>query len=205
MVENVQSISMDIIKVSLTVLGLSFGLIALTWKAFEQKFLLLCRVQRVALIKALFYLLIPILIVTGLFTLIGSAWPDSFPDSSFLILLGLGVISLIYLIIVGLKKLVLYFLKKRQKPVPVKVDESTTLYGISLCFLIISILTSLGAITGVTLTALSIKAGPYQSEYYNLSKWLISDGILFLISGTLGSGFSYFFERTQIWKKTTNN
>jgi hypothetical protein len=28
---------------------------------------------------------------------------------------------------------------------------------------------------------------------------------LFLISGTLGSGYSYFFERAQIWKKTLNN
>ena len=38
---------------------------------------------------------------------------------------------------------------------------------------------------------MDINIGGYQAEDFTLSKWLLSDAIMFFVSGTFGTVFSY--------------
>jgi len=202
MTDVTSNVASNITLISLALLAVVFILIALAWKGFENRFISLSSDEKKLLGKTVLIPLVPILVLMVVTTWVGTYSPSLVPASAFLTMLGLAAISILYSIIIGIKKFINFIFRKRKSSKTAnKIDETTVLYFMSLIFLGLAVFLCLFAILGSMSTAMNLNMGGYQSEDFNSSKWLLSDSIMLFICGTLGTGCSYLIDRSKIWRK----
>ncbi|PIP47975.1 MAG: hypothetical protein COX14_04720 [Chloroflexi bacterium CG23_combo_of_CG06-09_8_20_14_all_45_10] len=180
--------------VSIALAGTTIVLLPPAWRGFEERFLKLPSIERKTVIRNTFILLCPILILVGTETAIGVYWPDLVQAAVFLVMLLLAAIAILSIPVV----LILRRIRKTQKPR--KPDELSLLYFTALIFLTLCIMCSLFALIGVTPTMLMIEIGPYGPEDFNWGRWMLQDGVFFLVCGIWMLGFAYVDDRTRLWK-----
>jgi len=180
--------------VSIALIGTTVVLLPPAWRGFEQRFSKLPSIERKTVIRNTVIIFCPILILVGTWTVIGVYWPDLVQAAVFLVILLLAAIAIFYMIV----SLILRRIGKAQKPH--KPDELALLYFAALTFLALGIMCSLFALVGVTPTMLMIEIGPYGPKNFNWGRWMVQDGVFFLICGILALGFAYIVDRTRPWK-----
>ena len=191
----------NITLISLAMLAVVFILIALVWKGFEERFIALSYDERKSLGKNVLIQLIPMLSLIVVTTWAGTYSPSFVNAYAFLTMLALAAMAILYLVIIGIKRLIeLIFRKKKSVRVVNKIDERAILYFLSLIFLSLTVFCCLFAILGSIPTAMDINIGAYQTQDYNLSRWLLSDAVMLFVSGTFGTGYSYLVDRSKHWK-----
>ena len=201
MTENItRDIAVLVSVISIALLGVTFVLISLAWKGFESRFTSLPRSERRELVKRCFISITPILILVIVVTVVGVNSPDLVQLSAFLVMLGLGAIAILYLLVSGIQRFVYFISRRNKESSSVKLDESTTLYFISLLFLAISVFCTVWALIGIIPSALEINISPYQAQDFNWARWFLIDGILFFVAGIFGTGISYLSDRSRYWK-----
>ena len=124
----------------------------------------------------------------------GVHWPNLVQAAVFLVMLLLATIAIFYMIV----SLILRKIGKAQKPR--KPDDLALLYFAAFTFLALGTICSLFALAGVTPTMLMIEIGPYGPENFNWGRWMVQDGIFFLMCGILALGFAYIIDKTKQWK-----
>jgi uncharacterized membrane protein len=180
-----------------------FILIALVWKGFEEKFIALSTNERKSMSKNVLIQLIPMLSLLVVTTWAGTYSPSFVNVYAFLTMLALAAIAVLYLAIIGVKRLIEFLLRKKKiSQVENKINETAILYFISLILLSLTVFCCLFAILGSISTAMDINLGGYQAQDYNMSKWLLSDAVVLFISGTFGTGYSYLSDRSKNWRNT---
>lgn len=140
--------------VSIALIGITVALLPTAWRGFEQRFLKLPSIERKTVIKNMFIIFCPILIIVGTWTVIGVYWPDLVQVAVLLVMLLLTTIAIFYMIV----SFILRKIGKSQKPR--KPDDSALLYFAAFTFLALGIMCSLFALAGVTPTMLMIEIGP---------------------------------------------
>lgn len=204
MVDNsIQKIAADISIISIALLGVTFILVALAWKGFNESFTLLPRDERKMVIKVYFYPLIPVLIFMGIITAVGinSSSVEQFQSSIFLIMFLLACISILYLIFYGIQKFIYFLIRRKKEQKVVKVDSVTGLYFFSMLILVLSIYCSIFALFGVIHTALDINIRPNQLDDFLITKWLLADAVIFFGFGIFSITIAYLNDKTRSWKK----
>ncbi len=200
---SIQKIAADISVISIALLGVSFILIALAWKGFNESFILLPRDERRQVMKAYSFPLIPVLILVGIFTAVGvnTSSIEELQSSILLIMFGLAVISILYMLFLGIQKFIYFLVRKRKESKVVKVDSVTGGYFISMLILAVSIYCSIFALFGVINTALDINIRPNQLSDFLVTKWLLADAVMFFGLGIFSTTYAYLNDKTRKWKK----
>lgn len=202
MVESsIQEIAADISLISIALLGVSFILTALAWKGFNELFVSLPRDERRELVKRYFIPFIPVLITVSIVTAVGVEAPELVQLSYLLVMLGFGVISILYLIFYSIQRLFYFIMRRKKERKAIKVDSATGYYFASLVILAISIFCSVFALFGVIFTALDINISPNQTNDFLFAKWLLADAVLFFTFGVFITAWAYLYDKSRSWKK----
>lgn len=200
--EQMRTIASDIVVISIALLGVTFILIALAWKGFEPRFAVLTRDQRRAILRILLVTNIPTLAPMAIVTVVGVYAPDMVQVSYFLVFLVLTAMALVYLLAVGVQRLLRHLSsRKANQPPAIKPNSTTLLYTYSLLLLTIAIFCVVFSLTGTITTALQLNSGPYQMQTFDLARWLLVDAVSLLVIGMFCLAVSFVDGVTSEWKQ----
>jgi hypothetical protein len=196
----VRQIASDITLIAIALLAVTFVLLSLTWKGFLQRWLKMPSEQRKPLVKTSFILMIPIILPLGVTTAIGTYWPTIVRASYILVMILLAIIATLYILFVGFRKMFRYLLRKQKGLSPIKIDSIAIVYSCSLMLLAMSVFCNAFALIGTINTAMDIHISQYEPQDFNLARWLLTDAVLFFVTGMFASAYAYLDDKSSEWK-----
>jgi hypothetical protein len=194
--DSLRSLSSDIVVISIALLGVIFILIALIWKKFILSIVSISIYWRMQYLKLLLLIfIIPLLVPLAVYTAIGVYFPSFAQSSILLVMMLIAAMLLLYSLFHAIRWTI-NRIRGVKRP-RTKLDGEIILCWQSAFCLGLSAICSLIALLGCSSSALNIFIGPYQTENFNWSRWLLNDAILLFIIATIQTGFLFMTERNS--------
>lgn len=190
-----QQVAALVALVAIALLGIEFAVIKKAWQLFERRYLALPREERKHVALSALWVILPIIIMVGIFIYTRLHIPEEYNDEAFLFLL------IIFSLLLLLSSFIAWIIRKIRKRSAYKPDIAGLLSFISMVVLAISIFCNMFALSGVSATMLNVKAGPYGPQNYMFGKWLLISALAFfsvwMILHTYTFVEDYFKKRTE--------
>ena len=182
--------------VSIALVGTTFVIIPTVWKRLNERLKDLSHSQkRITKITALF-VFTPIVLLIGAATIAGIYCPDFVQEAVLLVLASLTAVSLVYLLVQGIKKIAAK-VKGKKETKPPRADTECLFYTMTLFYLGGTVSFSLFALLLVSPLMLDIELGPYNPENFEGAKWFLSDAIFFFVVGIITFGIAYITSKPK--------
>ncbi|MBI4297231.1 MAG: hypothetical protein HY676_01730 [Chloroflexi bacterium] len=186
-----RQIASDASVISIALLAASFVLISVVWKGFKRPFYALAYEQRKVLGNFLLITLGPVVFLYTVATIVGTGWPDLLQPSGILAMFLLLIVMVISLVISAIIRL----LRRQKRPTTPRIDGSLATSAFTLAVLGLSVMCNSLALFGVISVALSVDLPNYTKYDFDLSRWLLLDGVALFTSGIFGTAYSIIPKR----------
>jgi hypothetical protein len=195
--DSLRSVSSDVVVISIALLGLTIGLIALLWRRFTSGFMTLSRHWRKVYFQAVFITFaLPILIPLAVYTIVGVYYPSLAQNSVVLVMMLIAGILLLWLFFKGVRWVIDQIRGARKpKESKTKLDVNILICIYSVACLGLSALFSLCSLLSASSSALDIYIGQNQVENFNWARWILNDAILLFVIGVLEMAWLYMLPR----------
>jgi len=188
-----QQLAALVAVVSVAIIGVAFMLVPSVWKGLTESSVIANSIEKRAMYQALFIIITPFLGLLAVIDLFGIYAPSLVQAAITISLLILMILMLVILLRVKNKS----NLFDNILPLPF-------LYGNTLVWIALCILSSLFALLGVASTMLNIVIGPFALDNFNFAKWCLFDGIFFFFISIIDFAFIFMFQKFDMLEKPNN-
>lgn len=195
--DSLRSISSDIVGISIALLGVNLGLIALLWRRFTSSFMTLSLYWRRQYLKLVFIaFVLPILIPLAVYTIVGIYYPSLVQNSVLLVMMLIAAIMSLWLLFKGFRW-VIDRIRGIVKPkeFKTKLDDNILICVYSVTCLVLSASCSLFSLLFASSSALDIYIGQNQVESFDFTRWILNDAICLFVIGVFTMAWLYILPR----------
>jgi len=189
----IRGLSADVVVISVALLGVTLGAIALVWRRFRSSVMTLPRYWMRQYLKATLIVFgVPILCPVAAVVVVGVYYPFLVRDSVLLVMIAITGILLLYVLSKGVRWVVS---RMRRKGDSVrKLDADVLVCIVCMLCLGLSAWCSLVALLGASPSALAIHLDERQVENLNWARWILNGGVILFVIGVFEMSFLYVSE-----------